>query len=599
MLTSRFKSRASGFLASPASQCDISRLRCSIRASSSAAGSAANSAPGSAQSQGSRNAKSVSSSSTALSIVPWAISNGIQFAKIKPAVFGSTQERGVVATFDIGRNECICSVPAKAALRTYPGCSPALGVAADMWQQLPWYAQLALVLLSELQQGKSSKFADYSALLPEQVDVPALWSEEELQQLRCPYFIEQVQQQRQQWAGLAQQLQPALSAARITQQQLLWALSVTRSRAFAAPYAAAPLSLAPKALAAAQVVAAAAWLAAGPAAAAGVELLGVAAAAGAWFTLQQQLQSQQQQHAICPLLDFFNHDGREQSECELDVWSNAFRVVSTQQWRQGQQVFISYGQSSSDVLLRLYGFVEQGNVHERYLVRSLPDVLVKQELASAAAAANSVELAEVAFTRQGIPAAAAAALERACRQQQPSASSTLEGITPFAALSSAARSACAEAVRLELQLLGADQQTLAHDQSVLQAVQQLPAKQQELEAGQARLQERQAELQQLQEQLEQWQQQQQQQQEEAEAGAAEGSEDGEGRHAAEGEEQQAAWIEVVAAAAAEVEGMQQQVAALQQQVADWQQLLAGQKLLAVQFRLEKQQLLEGLLAQLG
>ncbi|WIA33481.1 hypothetical protein OEZ86_006609 [Tetradesmus obliquus] len=172
-----------------------------------------------------------------------------------------------------------------------------------MWQQLPWYAQLALVLLSELQQGKSSKFADYSALLPEQVDVPALWSEEELQQLRCPYFIE-----------------------------------------------------------------------------------------------QQQLQSQQQQHAICPLLDFFNHDGREQSECELDVWSNAFRVVSTQQWRQGQQVFISYGQSSSDVLLQLYGFVEQGNVHERYLVRSLPDVL-----ASAAAAANSVELAEVSAVQwQGL-----------------------------------------------------------------------------------------------------------------------------------------------------------------------------------------------------
>ncbi|WIA13342.1 hypothetical protein OEZ85_006924 [Tetradesmus obliquus] len=150
-----------------------------------------------------------------------------------------------------------------------------------MWQQLPWYAQLALVLLSELQQGMSSKFADYSALLPEQVDVPALWSEEELQQLRCPYFI-------------------------------------------------------------------------------------------------------------------------EQSECELDVWSNAFRVVSTQQWRQGQQVFISYGQSSSDVLLQLYGFVEQGNVHERYLVRSLPDVLVKQELASAAAA-NSVELAEVSAVQwQGL-----------------------------------------------------------------------------------------------------------------------------------------------------------------------------------------------------
>jgi hypothetical protein len=65
-----------------------------------------------------------------------------QFAKIKPAVFGPSQQRGVVATFDIGSNECICSVPAKAALRTYPGCGPVLGVPADVWQQLPWYAQV-------------------------------------------------------------------------------------------------------------------------------------------------------------------------------------------------------------------------------------------------------------------------------------------------------------------------------------------------------------------------------------------------------------------------------------------------------------------------
>lgn len=71
-----------------------------------------------------------------MALVTW------QFAKIKPAVFASSQERGVAATFDIGSSECICSVPAEAALRIYPGRSPALGVAADVWQQLPWYAQV-------------------------------------------------------------------------------------------------------------------------------------------------------------------------------------------------------------------------------------------------------------------------------------------------------------------------------------------------------------------------------------------------------------------------------------------------------------------------
>lgn len=62
---------------------------------------------------------------------------------------------------------------------------------ADLASWLP-LSQLALVLLSEIKQARSSKFSDYLALLPDQVDVPALWSEAELNQLKCGYFIEQV-----------------------------------------------------------------------------------------------------------------------------------------------------------------------------------------------------------------------------------------------------------------------------------------------------------------------------------------------------------------------------------------------------------------------
>lgn len=121
----------------------------------------------------------------------------------------------------------------------------------------------------------------------------------------------QVQQQKQEWAALARQLDRYLAAAGITEQQLFWALSIARSRAFAAPYAAAPLSTAPKLFGAAQVVAAAAWLAQGAGGAWAAELLGAAAAAALGFTLLQQRETQQQ-HVMCPLLDMFNHDGQEQ-----------------------------------------------------------------------------------------------------------------------------------------------------------------------------------------------------------------------------------------------------------------------------------------------
>lgn len=115
----------------------------------------------------------------------------LQFAKIKPALQPGSG-RGLIAISDIQPGDCICNVPVSAALRVFPGCPPALQVPAGVWQQLPWYGQLALTILSEWQQGSASKWADYIKQLPAAVDVPALWRDAELQQLRCGYFIEQV-----------------------------------------------------------------------------------------------------------------------------------------------------------------------------------------------------------------------------------------------------------------------------------------------------------------------------------------------------------------------------------------------------------------------
>lgn len=131
------------------------------------------------------------SSTNVLTVIPFAISNGIQFAKIKPALLERGQ-RGILATYSINADECICSVPVKAAVRTYPGCKPALNIPQQTWAELPWYAQIALVVLECSKQGSGSRFADYVKVLPQSVDVPVLWTEEEVEQLRCQYFVEQV-----------------------------------------------------------------------------------------------------------------------------------------------------------------------------------------------------------------------------------------------------------------------------------------------------------------------------------------------------------------------------------------------------------------------
>jgi hypothetical protein len=72
-----------------------------------------------------------------------------------------------------------------------------LQIPEKLWQELPWYGQLALTLLNEQRQGAASKWSDYIKQLPSAVDVPVLWKEPEVQQLQCTYFVEQVR--RWQW----------------------------------------------------------------------------------------------------------------------------------------------------------------------------------------------------------------------------------------------------------------------------------------------------------------------------------------------------------------------------------------------------------------
>lgn len=129
-----------------------------------------------------------------MTIIPWVLKQGVAWAKVKPSdSSGSGGGRGIVATADIAAGECLMSVPLAATLRVFPGCPPALSLPAELWQQLPWPAQLALTLLQEVSLGARSQWADYVALLPAHVDLPATaWSEANIDQLKCRYFIAEV-----------------------------------------------------------------------------------------------------------------------------------------------------------------------------------------------------------------------------------------------------------------------------------------------------------------------------------------------------------------------------------------------------------------------
>ena len=91
------------------------------------------------------------------------------------------------------------SVPPTAALRTHPGDTPPpllqphlTSSGATAWSNLPWYVRLALRLCVEQKLGSSSEYAAAVAVLPDVVDLPVIWSEEEVLQLQCPHMIQMV-----------------------------------------------------------------------------------------------------------------------------------------------------------------------------------------------------------------------------------------------------------------------------------------------------------------------------------------------------------------------------------------------------------------------
>lgn len=60
-----------------------------------------------------------------------------------------------------------------------------------------------------------------------------------------------------------------------------------------------------------------------------------------------------------------------QSEVSYDYPRDAFNVSAAASYSTDQQVYISYGTQNNDSLLQMYGFVEQDNPHDIYVMTSL------------------------------------------------------------------------------------------------------------------------------------------------------------------------------------------------------------------------------------
>eukprot|EP00971_Amphidinium_carterae_P275212 5460660-Amphidinium_carterae.1 len=146
--------------------------------------------------------------------------------------------RGMAALESLQSDEPILSVPAKQALVVTSGgpCPDEDLITSASWQRLPWWAQLAVLLLNEKKVQPPTALAAWIASLPQEFPtVPLAWTQQELDSLEYPALASAVAQQRSELRNAYAEIVKGCSV-EFSEEEFQWAVMAVRSRAFSGPY---------------------------------------------------------------------------------------------------------------------------------------------------------------------------------------------------------------------------------------------------------------------------------------------------------------------------------------------------------------------------
>lgn len=191
-------------------------------------------------------------SSLETNFATWAQRNKVDLSAISLTSFhnqntnSTVPNRGMIATAPLKKGDQLISIARGAALqvtsldrRQTPLPSK---ISQSVWQSLPWYARLALLILNA-KIDPHSKWKPWVRELPTSFDTPFHWTESQLSELQNLRMIKSVHDQRKQYRKLYNSINsnPANSLARnITYADFVWAVECVRSRAFSGPLEVAP-----------------------------------------------------------------------------------------------------------------------------------------------------------------------------------------------------------------------------------------------------------------------------------------------------------------------------------------------------------------------
>eukprot|EP00536_Pseudo-nitzschia_multiseries_P011707 jgi/Psemu1/206615/e_gw1.412.2.1 len=248
------------------------------------------------------------------------------------------------------------------------------------FRAMPWYAQFALYLY-KLDKVSSKKLEGEVDLqpwldsLPRKFGTPIHWTEEDRKEwLQYPHMVESVERQEKSWNDMYNTLQSCGTNLMkgMSFDDFLWGCECARSRAFSGGYTGAPFNPFVYVFTLVLVTAYIGLNVGTLDQAANGAGLVFCASVLRDFVLPKFFKTKK--YVICPVIDMANHDSmRTTGNVAYEFFANAYSLATTSAVPSNSEVFISYGSRSNDQLLQYYGFVEQDNPHDTYVMPPLRD----------------------------------------------------------------------------------------------------------------------------------------------------------------------------------------------------------------------------------
>ena len=337
-------------------------------------------------------------------LLAWAARAGVSHAALAPARFDGGL-RGLAATRALSPGDAVASLPHSAVLEvtSSAGAPPPLCDAA-VFRSSPWWARLALKLLTERAAGAASRFAPYVASLPQQpLPLPHRWDESWAAWRELPAHVRsRAQAQRASQRAAHAALFPAAAPPPpgYSLPDWEWAVETVRSRTFSGPWEGSSADERRV-----QLLLVAALLLVYTFSNAGPPENGAAAALSSLLFVfvkdaaTSALPNGPRRYVLAPVLDLANHSSGAVSDLAYEYFGDSFSLLTGSSCGAGEEARVSYGPLDGETTLILYGFVESDNAHD---VVYFGSGMTGEGAAAARAALSGEELDSLFVSREGV-----------------------------------------------------------------------------------------------------------------------------------------------------------------------------------------------------